>query len=108
DGAKALANMRTELEAISGLTDVNNQQMVAKMVAGIKKAEEAYKRVAAGRADFSKYDSKATSDFYDAIEEMTNAIRDWQSNVEKMADDGELRDELSALSDKLFEKSLKK
>jgi hypothetical protein len=36
---------------------------------------------------------------------MTTSIRDWQSNLEKLADEGELREEINDLADLLSKRA---
>jgi len=107
DTADEISALKAKLEGIDGLKDDNNKQFVEKMATLLEKFSTLAKKVQAGRADYHKYDSQAVTDFYDTSTDIRNAVRDWQSNLNKMADDGELKDELNALDDKIYDKVTK-
>lgn len=107
-GTEALSSMRRSLESVTGLKDVDNSAFVEKAATKLKEIEGLAAKVQEGRADYRKYDSNAVSAYYDAATELSNIIRDWQSTIEKKLDDGEMREEMSKLADKIFDKSLKK
>lgn len=107
DSASKITAFKNKLEAIDGLKDENNKSFIDKMTTLLSKYATLSKKVQAGRSDYRKYDSQAVSEFYDTSTDISHAIRDWQSNLLKLADDGELKDELNALDDKLYDKATK-
>lgn len=106
DVSTQIAAVANKLEGISGLKDENNKQYVSKMVALLKKYAVLARKVQQGRNNYNLYDSQAVDDFYNTDTAISDATRDWQSNLTKLSDDGELKDQLNALDDKLFEKTL--
>jgi hypothetical protein len=107
EGVEVLTRMRQSLESVTGLKDSINTDFVKDTVAKLKELEVLAAKVEAGRADYKKYDSTATSAYYDGIDKLTDISSAWQSNLEKKVDDSSVRSEMSKLSDKIFEKSLK-
>jgi hypothetical protein len=103
-----LTSVRDAYAAISGLKNAQNKQYVDTVTGIMQKIVPLAAKVQAGRADYRKYDSAALKQYYQLADDLTTASNDWQSNIEKAAKDGELSDELNALSTPLFEKSLGK
>ena len=104
EGAAVFADLRMKFEGVSGLEHDVNKTFVSSMAEVLKEIEAAATKVAEGRADRSKYDSNAVTQLYDSIDKMRDITSDWTSNLNKLADDGELRDEISSLFDALSKK----
>ncbi|MDQ2973626.1 MAG: hypothetical protein M3Q79_04055 [bacterium] len=100
----SITTARTKIEAVSGLKDENNKQLIQNLTAILKEMESLIPTIEAGRADFKKYDSAAVRTFSTKAADLSSAIRDWRSNLQKMADDGEINQEINDLDEKLFEK----
>ena len=103
----SLSSLRKSYEDISGLKDENNKEYVEKTIALLEKLEKLYEKVQIGRRDYRKYDSDAVTDYYAASREITDITRDWSSNLKKLADDGEIRDEITGLTDAINKKQYK-
>lgn len=101
-----ITGVKQKIQDIGELKDANNQTLVNTLTSNLTKLETLAVKVQEGRNDFRKYDSKANSEFFDTITAFSNAFRDWGSNLEKMADEGELRDELNTLSSATSQKLL--
>lgn len=104
--ASMISTLRGDLQALQ-LNEQVNKDYINSLVRDLKKVEALIPTIVAGRADYRKYDSKATSDYYDTIDSLRNDDRDWKSNMEKLQSDGELRDELNKLEDALVAKTVK-
>jgi uncharacterized coiled-coil DUF342 family protein len=98
DAMAKLDQLQKSFESISGLKDQNNKDFVTKMNGLLTKYQTLAQKVQEGRADYTKYDSQASSDFYDTASDISKATRDWQSNLSKMGDDGEIADQINALT----------
>jgi hypothetical protein len=103
-----LAAMRDAYAAISGLQNASNKKYVDTVTGILQKMVPLAQKIQAGRADYRKYDAKASDQYYDLIADLSTAGRDWQSDIDKASKDGALSDELNALSTPLFDKSLGK
>lgn len=105
------ASISEALKAVNAAAEVkdpNNKQFLESLGTNLTKLEGLAVKVQAGRDDFKKYDSKVNDEYYDTLTAVTDSIRDWSSNLQKAAEEGELRDDLKKLDDALFEKSIKK
>lgn len=99
---------RSELEAAEGkLKSDVNKQFVGKMTTLFKRYAALAKKVQAYRADYSKYDSSVASDYLSTSTDITTAIRDWQSDIQKLAEDAEIKEEFNELSQYLAEKMVR-
>lgn len=105
--ANDIAAAQTKLEGIGTLKDDATNTFVTasinflKAVGEYRTYREAYISGGAYNSNaYTKYDA-ATNTYYDAL-------KDWQSSLEKISDDAELKNELNALADvlntKVFEK----
>lgn len=99
---------KKSLQGIEGLEYETNKQLVNSLVAQFEKLETLATKVQAGRDNYKLYDSSAVSEYYDTATAISTTMRDWQSNLNKLSDEGDMRDELNGLSDMLLEKSIKK
>lgn len=104
--ASMISTLRGDLQALQ-LNEQVNKDYIASLVRDLKKVEALIPTIVAGKEDYRKYDSKATSDFYDTIDSLSNDDRDWKSNMDKLQSNGELRDDLNKLEDALFAKTVK-
>ncbi len=104
--ASFVKDMRTKLEALS-LTNTVNKDYVSSLISDMKKLEVILPKVQAGRDDYTKYDSTAVSDFYSTITNLSKDDRSWQSNMDKLISDGQMKDELNKLESSLYDKTLK-
>lgn len=100
-----VTDIRGDLQALE-LKATVNKDYVDTLVRDLQKLEALIPKVQAGRDDYTKYDSKVTSDFYDTISDLSKDDRDWRSNMEKLQEDGEMRDELNKIQDVLMDKSV--
>lgn len=105
DFLELVTDIRGDLQALE-LKATVNKDYVDTLVRDLKKLEALIPKVQASRDDYTKYDSKVTSDFYDTISDLSKDDRDWQSNMEKLQDDGEMKDELNKIQDVLMDKSV--
>ncbi|MGB4762203.1 MAG: hypothetical protein WBP12_02480 [Candidatus Saccharimonas sp.] len=95
--ATLIYDIKQKYEDISGLKDDNNKQYVNDTLALLTKLKTLAIKVQEGRDDFRKYDSQASTDFYDTLSDLSETERDWNSNLQKTTDDGELKDDLNKL-----------
>lgn len=103
-----LKQLRMGLEGLTGLKDQNNKDFVASMITTLTKLEVLAAKIQAGRNDYRLYDSSAVRSYYDAADDMSAAIKDWQSNLTKMGEEGELADEINDLGELITNKLNKK
>lgn len=99
-----ISTLRGSLQTLE-LNEQVNKDYITALVRDLKTIEGLLPTIVAGKADYRKYDSKATNDFYDTLDSLNDDDRDWKSNMEKLQADGELRDELNKLEESLFTKS---
>ncbi|MGK2896029.1 MAG: hypothetical protein ACSLEY_00290 [Candidatus Saccharimonadales bacterium] len=94
-------------QALDGVTLENdvNKTFVGKITTILAKLEPVIAKVQAGRADYKKYDSDAVSEYYDLTGELSDAIRDWQSNIEKLTEDAEIVNEINTLGETITDKA---
>lgn len=103
-----ITKVRRQFEAASShLKDDNNKQYVQATVLGLKKLESIVPKILAGRADYRKYDSTATTQFYDTLDGLSDASKDWRSNLQKQAEEGDIKDEFNAFIEALEKKAFK-
>lgn len=103
---KAANAARAELEANKDkLKDANNKELANKLIPLFKKYATLIKKVQAYRDDYSKYDSKVSSDFADTSTEITSTIRDWSSNLKKTTEDADITKEFNELGKYLADKA---
>lgn len=100
----SITAVRGELEGLE-LTDENNKTFIAATIAMIKEQETLLPKIIAGRKDYRQYDSSVSNAYYDSIGKFSDAARDWSSNMEKMADDSEINEEINDLGEYLTKKS---
>ncbi len=107
DKSDVIRKTITSMESIK-LTESPNKEYLEKIKNKLQEIDKLSAQVEAGRADYKKYNSAAVSKFYDSITELSNILRDWGSDLDKMEKDGSVRDELNALDQALFDMTLKK
>ncbi len=106
--ADEIVSLKKKFDDISGLENDSNKEFVSKMSDLLEKYATLARKVQEGRDDYKKYDSSVSREFYTTATEISEATRDWQSNIKKLAEKGELREDLKALDDALFQKTIRK
>jgi hypothetical protein len=92
------------VEAMDGVKSSVNKDFVDSLSSIVVKMKPVAVKRQAGIDDYKKYDSNASTQWYALEKEWRDATTDWQSNFEKLANDGELKDQIYALSGYLFNK----
>lgn len=96
----------SKFEASEGeLKNEVNKKFAGKMSTLFKRYAALLKKVAVYRDDYTKYDSRVASDYSSTAREISTAIRDWSSDLRKVADDAEISDEFNELGKYLAEKT---
>ena len=104
--ASAVSSAASKLEASeSEIKSELNKNFASKMATLFKRYAALLKKVEAYRADYKKYDSKISSEYSSTSSEISTAIRNWSSDIQKLADDSEIKDEFNALGEYLAEKT---
>lgn len=98
-GTAALTSMRSALESIQGLKDVDSKAFAARAVAKLKELEGLATKMQAGRPD-----SNTTRAYLTSVSDLSKIMSDWQTTMEKKANKGDLKDELTQLSEKISSK----
>lgn len=98
---------RKALEDIGTLKDDATNTFVTASINYLK-ALETYKTYRDAYSAGGAYDSTAYTKYSSAYDTYTDAAKDWQSSLNKMSDDAELKDELNALADVLNTKMFSK
>ena len=75
----------------------HNKKFVKDFTAQLEKLEEMLPKVAEMKSDYKKYDSNYISDFYDTLTAIQKTAREWSSGLQKIAEEGEIKDELNNL-----------
>ena len=82
----------------------HNKKFVKDFTTQLEKLEEMLPKVAEMKSDYKKYDSNYISDFYDTLTAIQKTAREWSSGLQKIAEEGEIRDELNNLGTILVNK----
>ena len=82
----------------------HNKKFVKDFTAQLEKLEEMLPKVSEMKSDYKKYDSNYISDFYDTLTAIQKTAREWSSGLQKIAEEGEIRDELNNLGTILVNK----
>ncbi len=101
----SLTDIRKSLEGLDLKTDINKTYATG-LVAQIKILEDVLPKKIAMSTDYTKYDSAVSQKYYDAIDELSNLDDDWQSNLDKISNEGEIKDQLNNLGTLLYDKYL--
>lgn len=97
-------SMQKGLNSVSGLVSDLNIKFLSDLKAIANDMMPVAERVQAGLDDYTKYDSSATTEFYQLTSKWTTAVSDWQSNLEKASEGAELKDQINALGEYLTNK----
>ena len=81
-----------------------NKKFVKDFTEQLEKMEEMLPKIIEMRADYKKYDSSYMTEFYTINTKIQKIAREWQSNMQKIGEEGELRNELNSLEDTLVDK----
>ena len=85
----------------------NNKKFIKDFTAQLEKLEEMIPKAIEMKEDWKKYDSNFVSNFYDTLTATQKTIREWTSGLQKLGEEGEIRNELNNLEDVLLEKANK-
>lgn len=99
----AITATRQSLEVLNLQQEVNKTYAQG-LISQIKILEDAASKYLAMKAGTLAYDSTIVSQYYAASSALTDLDKDWQSDLQKVADSGEIRDQLNNLGDVLYEK----
>lgn len=100
-----LEDMKKELEDLDLKHEVN-KDYIDELVSWLDEFIPIVKKYAEGRADYKKYDSSVSSKYFDLSTKGSDIDRDWRSNLEKVIDDGQIRDEMNELIEEINAKQL--
>ena len=81
-----------------------NKKFVKDFTEQLEKMEEMLPKIIEMRSDYKKYDSSYMTEFYTINTKIQKIAREWQSNMQKIGEEGELRNELNSLEDILVDK----
>ena len=81
-----------------------NKKFVKDFTEQLEKMEEMLPKIIEMRSDYKKYDSSYMTEFYTINTKIQKIAREWQSNMQKIGEEGELRSELNSLEDILVDK----
>ena len=81
-----------------------NKKFVKDFTEQLEKMEEMLPKIIEMRSDYKKYDSSYMTEFYTINTKIQKIAREWQSNMQKIGEEGELRNELNSLEDTLVSK----
>jgi len=81
-----------------------NKKFVKDFTEQLEKMEEMLPKIIEMRSDYKKYDSSYMTEFYTINTKIQKIAREWQSNMQKIGEEGELRNELNSLEDTLVDK----
>lgn len=99
----AVKKARQDLKG-ADIKNEHNKKFVKDFTAQLEKLEEMLPKVAEMKSDYKKYDSNYISDFYDTLTAIQKTAREWTSGIQKLAEEGEIRDELNDLGTILADK----
>lgn len=99
----SLTNVRKSLEGLDLTADIN-KTYVKGLIEQIKILEVVIPKKIAMNQDYTKYDASVNQQYYDASDKLNDLDSDWQSNIEKLAADGEVNDQINDLGDLLYDK----
>ena len=99
----AVKKARQDLKG-ADIKNEHNKKFVKDFTAQLEKLEEMLPKVAEMKSDYKKYDSNYISDFYDTLTAIQKTAREWSSGLQKIAEEGEIRDELNNLGTILVNK----
>lgn len=105
--ANDIAAAQTKLEGIGTLKDDATNTFVTASINFLKAVGE-YSTYRETYINGGAYNSNAYTKYNAATNTYYDALKDWQSSLEKMSDDAELKNELNALADVLNTKILEK
>ena len=92
----AVKKARQDLKG-ADIKNEHNKKFVKDFTAQLEKLEEMLPKVAEMKSDYKKYDSNYISDFYDTLTAIQKTAREWSSGLQKIAEEGEIKDELNNL-----------
>lgn len=95
--AAEIASVQTTLENIGTLKDDSTNTFVTASITYLKALAE-YKAYRDAYTASGDYDSNAYTRFSAAYDTFSDAAKDWQSSIEKMSEEAELKNELNALA----------
>ena len=104
DARATLRSAQTKIKDITGLQDENNKKYITRISDDFDQMITLVDKVIEMRQDPSKYDSSVMNKYYDVTADLTDADRDWSSNMNKQVDDGSIRKEMSDLSSEISSK----
>ena len=81
-----------------------NKKFIRDFTTKLEKVEEMLPKVVEMKSDYKKYDSNYMSEFYDSLTAIQKPINEWTSGIQKLAEEGEIRDELNNLGTILVNK----
>ena len=81
-----------------------NKKFVKDFTEQLEKMEEMIPKVVEMRSDYTKYNSSYMTEFYESSSKIQKIAREWQSDMQKLGEEGELRNELNSLEDTLVSK----
>ena len=81
-----------------------NKKFIRDFTTKLEKIEEMLPKVVEMKSDYKKYDSNYMSEFYDSLTAIQKPINEWTSGIQKIAEEGEIRDELNNLGTILVNK----
>jgi len=99
----AVKKARQDLKG-ADIKNEHNKKFVKDFTTQLEKLEEMLPKVAEMKSDYKKYDSNYISDFYDTLTAIQKTAREWSSGLQKIAEEGEIRDELNNLGTILVNK----
>ncbi len=105
-GSDKLKALRLSIESIKDIKDETNKKLVSDVIAELKGMESLALKIEAGRADPKKVDSTAQSAYYDAADKFSSTMRTWQTGLEKKLTEAEMKDDLTKLTEAIFDKSI--
>ena len=105
DTLTAITDVRQSMEGLDLKTDINKTYATG-LVEQIKILEEIIPKIIAMNTDYKKYDASVSQQYYDAIDKLSSLDKDWQSNLDKMATEGDIKDQLNNLGNLLYDKYL--
>ena len=100
DKIQSIRNTMNDLDLIESVNSDYRDQVVK----AIDDYIVAYKAYVTMRTN-GEYDSVTTSAYYDSADSLTNADKHWRSNLEKLADEGDISKEVNALGQYLTAKA---
>lgn len=103
--AALMGKYRDRVRGVTGLEHNINKTYLKSLGDLFEKLERLAEKVVEGRIDYRKYDSQVTSDFYSSISDVSNADRDWRSNMDKLTSEADIRDSIYDLGDLLLKKA---